>query len=297
MTTVSSRARRFKKVKPPLDPQTFNREFLKDEEEIVRIFKHLFQKYPIGGRPEEAFNHLFVALYELRVLQKWSVAKVVRAEVKRRTGSAVEAQKVFKRLQEAGNDESEKIALEMGINLKAKRGQFLYKWVEQILGHEYRSEGLRMRRFMKIRPVMSDPESWNKCRREDGFTPWAIRKQDASLVDLYQGAGVWGVSANHDTRQFPHFEDVPTCVGEHTYEKANETPLSDAIEDEILRGIQMNTDHADRFILAKKAQGYSVREIQEAISQTPGFPPYSHQTINTRVKKIRTKPTTRRALQ
>lgn len=296
MTVTTSRARRTKKVKLPIDPQSFNSEYQKDEEEITKIFHHLFSRYPLGDGKKDAFNRLFVGLYEMRVFQRWSVARVVRAEVKRRTGSTAKATAVFKKLQQVGNDGAEKIALEMGINLKAKRGQFLYKWIEQILGHEYLVDGLHMRRYTRLTAPMSYAEGWEVARREAGYIPWAVRALDSDGESHYEGAGAWGVPANHESRLFPHFEDEPLCVGQHTCERAMESPLRDAIEAEVLRGIHEDTNETDRVILTKRSEGYTVREIQEHLSTDPGLKHYSHQGIANRLNALRTKPTTRAVL-
>jgi len=280
----------------PFNPVAFREEFKVNQEEITRIFSHLHQKYPIGEKREEAFNQLFIAFAELRVFQRWSIARVVRHEVKRRTGSARKADAVYRRLIEQGGDKAERMAIEMGINLKVKRGQFLYKWIEHILGQEYLSEGNRSRRFSSIDPDSVTHPSWVDNRRLAGFIPWSARNRESDPKDPYEGAGAWGVAANHESRHFPHFEDAPSCVGEHTYANAMCSIEDDLSEVEVMSAIHDGTDADDRFIIEKRFSGYTVREVQEQLARTKGLPAFSPQGILNRLSKIRAKPTTRAAL-
>jgi len=285
-----------KRVKLPPDPDGFKRNYEKDQEEILRIFMHMFKKYPSADGVRDAFNRLFVGLYELRVFQKWSVARVVRAEVKRRTGSQRIAQRKYLKLMKAGNDEAERIALEMGVNLKVKRGQFLYKWIEHIMGQEYLNDGLHMRRFSTLEPRNIKVEHSLHDRRAAGFLPWAARERDADPTDHYAGTGVWGFLTNHESRHFPSYDDVPGCVGEHTYAQAMCATDASVIERETMEGINQGTNRTDRIILTKRSQGYTVREIREHIGGVKHLVHWSHQGVLNRIHTIRTKPTTLKVL-
>lgn len=277
-----------------MDADEFKMNYESDQAEINRIFKHMIHKYPSQDGIPDAFNRLFVGLYELKVFQKWSVARVVRAEVKRRTDSAAKATRVYNRLMKAGNDEAERVALDMGINLKAKRGQFLYKWIEHIMGQEYHRDGLHMRRFGRIDSSMSYPTNWQSARRERGFIPWAAREKNADPEDHYAGSGAWGYAANHESKLFPMFDDTPTCIGEHTYSEALCSVDVGIREKEFMDAIHNGSKCHDRAIISKRLQGYSIREIQTHFNSRKGLPKYSHQAIANRLISLRSKPTTRK---
>jgi len=276
----------------PSDPQTFNKIFEVNREEIARIFRHIIQKYPCADGHDSAFNDLFVSLYELKVFQRWSVARVVHAEVKRRTGSEQKATKVYNRLVAAGNDEAERVATEMGINLKAKRGQFIYKWIEHILGQQYLQDGNHSRRFHNFNVDSCSTDSWADTRRNVGFIPWSARAADDSPEDRYAGSGAWGLAVNHDRRHFPHYGDQPTCVGEYSYSEGRCAVEDYASQSEAEESLFAGVSEVDRFILMERAQGYSVREIRERMAANQKLPNLSHQSINNRLKKLRAKPTT-----
>lgn len=277
-----------------LDPETFNKMFRENQNEITRIFKHIFQKYPSPDGHADAFNTLFVALFELRIFQRWNVARVVYAEVKRRTGSQRKADAVYRRLSSADTEEAEKVAMEMGINLKSKRGQFLYKWIEHVMGDHYLKRGKVTRRFCGINPDASCQPSWRSTRRNVGFSPWMARSHDY-CDDHYEGSGAWGVAVNHQSRHFPHFEEAPTCVSEFTSANAL-CSIEDEVEhtwlsDSLCAGL----DPVDRAIVDKRIEGYTIREIQAQLAKDPDMPTLTHQALANRLNKIRTKPATQPA--
>jgi hypothetical protein len=293
MSKVSITARREKEelLEVPFDPVEFNKAYSDNQEEINRIFMHLFQKYPLGDGPKDAFNRLFVALAELKVFQRWSVARVVKSEVLRRTKNARKATAVYQRLIRAGNDEAERVAINMGINLKSKRGQFLYKWIEHILGQEYLQDGQKMRRMTAISPDRPICHTWRSDRHRSGFIPWSARTRDTDPSNYYEGAGAWGIAVNHDNRHFPHYEDVPTCVGDHTYSSAVGHVDTAVMQEELVHSITDGSDHTDRFIVSMRSKGYTVREIQTQLAPN-GYTVMSYQAIQNRITRMRAKTTT-----
>lgn len=287
MKGTKKRERRCKDDMPKMDPEQFRREYDLAEGEIKRIFGHLYQsKYPVCESMSEAFNQVFVGLYELNVFQRWSVARVVKAEIKRRTGSDDKAEEVYRRLIKSGSDEAEKMALSMGINLKAKRGQFLYKWIEHILGDAYIRKGRELRRFMPLKPEMALPSFWSSCKGLSGFSPWAARMAGAPCDDVGAGAGGWGIAPNHGERWFPHYEDTPTCVGEHTFTSSFGGSDKESIDNDMMKALDSESDERDKFIVQKRMEGFSIHEISEQIKSSE-LGSMSHQTVANRIRVMR----------
>jgi len=271
----------------PFNAEDFNNQYEKDSEEINRIFSHLFNKYPSYQGREDCFNRLFVGLYELKVFQRWSVAKVVKAEVLRRTGSTHKAGAAYHKVSKVGSDEADKVAAKYGVNLKVKRGQFLYKWIEHILGEEYLTDGKRMRRFSSMQPQMASADHWRSARREAGYTPWAPRTKDSDPKDYYAGTGAWGIPANHERRPFPTFEDTPTCVGQHTFAASCGTTDEDLEEQDFMRSIEDKADDVDMDIVRRRLDGSSAREISELYSEASPDTKCTHQQVLNRMKHLR----------
>jgi len=294
--TVETRKRKSDKFEcTPQAAEDFKRSYAEDEVEITRIFRHMIQKYPCRDGIVEAFNRLFVALLELKVFQRWSVARVVGAEVARRTGDEDKGEKRHQDLLKAGTDEAERAALEMGIDLRAKRGQFLYKWIEHIMGQEYLKDGLRMKRFTSYEPQMSHGTSWQSARREAGFSPWASRAADADPQDYYNGTGAWGIPTNHDSKLFPTFEDTPMCMGEHSFSEATCCVDAGIRRGEIMDTIRSYAKPYDMAVVRGRLQGYTIREIQRQFRHRRSYPHQSHQAIANRLNALKAKTTTRLA--
>lgn len=265
--------------------EKFARAYDNDRAEIVRIFSHLLKKYPAESAAE-LFNYLFVSLYDLKVYQRWSVAKVVAAEVRRRTKSKAKAASVLKRLTKAGNDEAERVAVDMGINLKVKRGQFLYKWIEHVMGEYYRKVGKRYRRFTQHDESKHCTPRWSTYRRDKGYTSW-----DA------ESSGAWGHVVNHSRRAFPNYDGYWSCMSQYSSAQCSLDPHESLDAKELIDSITRGLNDVDRTIVAMKIEGYSAREISERFHATSGMPQLSHSFIQIRLNRIRktkqTKPTTK----
>jgi len=278
--------------------QEFASTYDQDQNEIVRIFTYLLSKYPVGDNVADAFNHMFMALYDLKVFQRWSVAKVVAAEVKRQTKSDLKAKRILKRLTAAGNDEAEKVALEMGINLKRKRGQFLYKWVEKTMGDHYRKLGLQCNRFSKHDEDTVGTPSWGSNKRNHGYLPWDPRDSDTDPNDHGAGSGAWGMPVNHRRRVFPTYEDTFTCVSQYSASNAEGCIEENVQANQIAHAVAGELNEVDLEIVTRRLQGYSSREIAKQFLTTPGMPQCTHQSIQNHLSHIRkkstTKPTTRK---
>jgi hypothetical protein len=164
------------------------------------------------------------------------------------------------------------------------------------MGHEYLIDGLHMRRFSTLEPRHIRVDHSLHNRRASGFLPWAARERDADPTDHYAGTGAWGFLANHERRHFPNYDDVPTCVGEYTYAQAMCATDAAVIEQETMYGINLGTDRTDRVILSKRSEGYTIREVREHLGGAKHLLHWSHQGVLNRLRKIRTKPTTRKVL-
>jgi len=277
----------------PQDPETklFARTYDEDREEIVRIFSHLLKKYPAEDAAE-LFNYMFVSLYDLKVYQRWNVAKVVAAEVRRRTKSKAKANAAFKRLTAAGNDEAERVAIDMGINLKAKRGRFLYKWIEHAMGEHYHKVGKRWQRFVRHDESLHGTPSWSMSRRNHGYVPW----------DSGEGAGGssggWGHAVNHRRRIFPVYDGHCSCMSQYSAAQCSSDPHESLDARELIETVMRGLDDVDRAIVAMKIDGYTSREISDRLRGTPGMPDLSHSMVQIRLSRIRQqkrpKPTTKK---
>lgn len=277
----------------PQDPEIrrFARTYDEDREEIVRIFSHLLKKYPAEDAAE-LFNYMFVSLFELKVYQRWNVAKLVAAEVRRRTGSKRKANAALRKLTQAGNDEAERVAKEMGIDLKCKRGQYLYKWIEHAMGEHYMKVGKRYQRFVGLDESMHGTPSWSRSRRNHGYTAW-------DCDDANQGSsGAWGHAVNHRRRHFPTFDGACSCMSDFSSGPCHADLDGDLDAKELLESVMDGLDDVDRTIITMKIEGYSSREISEHFHSTPGLPDFSHSAIQTHICRIRQekkpKPTTKK---
>ena len=267
--------------------QEFANIYDRDQKEIVRIFSYLLGKYPVNDSVPDAFNYMFMALYDLKVFQRWSVARVVAAEVRRRTKDEVKAKRVLKKLTTAGNDEAEVVALKMGINLKRKRGQFLYKWVEKVMGDHYRKIGKQCDRFSRHDEDTVGTPAWSSNKRDHGFLAWDPRANDADPEDHGNGTGAWGVPVNHRRRVFPTYDDAFTCVSQFSSQHASGFAEDQLQARQTARSVAGDLDEIDLEIVTRKLQGYSAREIARQFSATPGMPQYTHQSIQNHLKHIR----------
>jgi hypothetical protein len=240
--------------------------YAKNRDLIDRCFHYLLQsRFPNPDGEQDAYSTLLMRMYELDVFNKFDPKKIVakkRGICKNQANAAVSDEEV--------SDEALKA---MGIDIKKKFEQFVFKYIEHILQEAYMQRKKQAHRYLRYREMVERPpqessEMWGRLHE----SPWAQTcEQLEDLDDHIMRKEKYG-----QAKCYPTFRDIGDFVGSK-HEDALDKVLSDEIVSKF-RGLLRN--EKERKVYDMTLEGISNSDIATAIDCTP-------QNVNILVKKIR----------
>ena len=230
-------------------------ENVKDNEKlIIRCFMSHFHRHPDAEGIDGSFNNLMVRLYELKVFERFDLKKLLKAAGKEGILS--------------DDSITQETLEEMGIDVKKKWEQFIYKWIEQVINYEYNRNGKRSRMF----------------RHNDYYVDYGMPKEEVSswleTEEEIQAYNKKLASYREDDRRgrkyAPTFQDRVT-LSEGEFDSPLENLSAENLRESILKRLTGKNDKAVFELLEK---GLSEKEICIQLNR-------SQQYINSIVLKIR----------
>jgi hypothetical protein len=220
---------------------------------IYRCFSFIYAKYPDPEGTDVSFNNLLVKMHKYNVFARFDISKLVIA-----AGLSVVLSE---------KETSEEALLKAGVNIDKKWGQFIYNWVNKIMGDEYLKNGKRMRKF-----IHGDTLTDYGFPREDSSS-WISDKEEAEAYEKKFSE----YTDDRRGRKFPPSFQNRYIAGEENFDNQLDTVAAVDLRDSIMRRLSGKNDKAV-FILME--QGFTEKEISEKLN-------FSQQYIGPISRKIR----------
>jgi len=232
---------------------------------IKRCFSYLYRKFPNPqDGVQESYQDLLVRLYELDVFSRFDPRKILAAH-----GDLSEEQ-----TKKVTTAKATKLLKKRGVNVDKKFEQFVYKWIEHILGESYHKRVNHRYRYVTSGDMDVHIADMKAVRDKFNENAWAQTPEELDYLQQH----IINKNSKRWVRQYP----VPGDIREFTGSKMDD-PLDEVVAQDLQEEIRDHlTSRSERTLYNRTLDGLSGVEAGRLCNKTP-------QQVHIMMKSIRLK--------